>query len=333
MKNWRQHLVPLLGLVIAALIGCHRQATPVPAGDTLTVAISTNTIHVGDLIQLRLMAVHGTNVHLNPPDLNDGKKIMVRARRDAAEKLPDGRVREVLDYAITSLTTGYHILATSPGLVWTRADGSTTQTPLPFVAFKVQSTLTSTNADLREMRDLHGLASWPDRFPRWLVALLISAVIVGLGAWLLHLYLRRARRIAANAPPIPPHDAALAALQALLARGLIEQNQFEPFYVEVSAIARRYLEARFQLHAPEQTTEEFLRDVASVGKLTPAHQQLVTDFLEQSDLVKFARYQPDQNSMRAAYSAAEKLVKETIPLLNTQTSATDAAPPRTTTDK
>ena len=60
MKNWRHHLVPLLGLVIAALIGCHRQATPVPAGDTLTVAISTNTIHVGDLIQLRLMAVHGT---------------------------------------------------------------------------------------------------------------------------------------------------------------------------------------------------------------------------------------------------------------------------------
>ena len=313
MKSCRQHVVPLLGLVIAVLIGCHRQATPVPAGDALSVAISTNIIHVGDLIHLQLMAVHGTNVHLNPPDLNNGKEVMVRARHDATEKLPDGRVREVLDYAITSLVTGQHILAKSPGLVWTRADGSTTQTPLPFVAFKVQSTLTSTNADLREMRDIHGLTSWPDRFPRWLLALLISAVVVGLGAWLLRLYLAHAREVAANAPPIPPHEIALAALRALLARGLIEQNQIEPFYVEVSAIARRYLEARFLLHAPEQTTEEFLRNAASAGQLSPAHQQLVADFLEQSDLVKFARYQPDQNSMRAAYAAAEKLVHETIP--------------------
>ena len=75
--------------------------------------------------------------------------------------------------------------------------------------------------------------------------------------------------------------------------------------MELSAIARRYLEARFQLHAPEQTTEEFLRDAASAGKLSPAHQQLVTDFLEQSDLVKFARYQPGQPDMRAAYDALD----------------------------
>ena len=313
MKNWRQQILPLLGLISAALIGCHRQGTPTPAGDALTVAMSTNTIRVGDLIHLRLMAIHGTNVHLNPPDLNNGKEVMVRARHDAVEKLPDGRVREVLDYAITSLVTGQHILAKSPGLVWTRADGTTTQAPLPFIAFKVQGTLTSTNADLREMRDIHGLASWPDRFPRWLLALLIAAVVVGLGAWLLRLYLAHARKVAANAPPIPPHEIALAALQALLARGLIEQNQIEIFYVELSGIARHYLEARFLLHAPEQTTEEFLRDVASVGQLSPAHQQLVADFLEQSDLVKFARYQPNQNSMHAAYAAAEKLVRETIP--------------------
>ena len=44
----------------------------------------------------------------------------------------------------------------------------------------------------------------------------ISASVVGLGAWLLRLYLAHARHVAANAPQIPPHTAALAALQALL---------------------------------------------------------------------------------------------------------------------
>lgn len=322
MKRWRQYFVPVLGLVIAAIIGCHRQPAPAPAGDTLTVALSTNTIRVGDLIRLRLTAVHGTNLHLNPPELGQGKDILVRGRRDAAERLPGGRVREVLDYAITSLVTGHHVLATSPGVVWTRPDGTTTQTPLPFAAFKVQSTLTSTNADLSQVRDLHGLARWPDRFPRWLLALLISAVVVGLGAWLLRLYLAHARAVAAQAPQIPPHTAALAALHALLARGLIEQHQIEPFYVELSAIARHYLEARFTLHAPEQTTEEFLRAAASSGHISPDHQQLVANFLEQSDLVKFARFQPGQDDMRAAYAAAEKLVQETIPAASTDNPST-----------
>ena len=327
MKNWRAQLLPLLGLVVAAVIGCHRQAAPSAAGDTLTVALSTNTIRVGDLIQLRLTSVHGTNLHLNPPELGHGKEILVRARRDTGVRLPDGRVREVLDYAITSLVTGHHIIATSPGIIWTRPDGTTTQAPFPFVAFKVQSTLTSTNADLSQVRDLHDLARWPDRFPRWLLALLIAAVVVGLGAWLLRLYLAHARAVAAQAPQIPAHVAALAALQALLARGLIEQNQSEAFYVELSAIARRYLEARFRLHAPEQTTEEFLRAAASSGNISPEHQQLVADFLEQSDLVKFARYQPGQADMRAAFASAEKLVKETIPLLDAQEPATGDVQP------
>lgn len=309
----RELLQLVLCLLVAGIIGCHRSATPLPQGSSLTVTISTNTIRVGDPILLRLASIHSTNLHLRPPELAQGKEVIVRNRRELAEKLPDGRVREVVDYAITSLVTGNHILATSTGIIWARPDGTTTQAPFPFVSFKVQSTLTSTNADLSQMRDLHDLARWPDRFPRWLIALLIAAVAVGLGAWLLRSYLARVRKLAVEAPPIPPHEAALAALRDLLARGLIEQNQIEPFYVEVSAIARRYLESRFQLHAPEQTTEEFLRDVASAGALSVQHQKLVAAFLDQCDLVKFARHQPGQADMRAAHAAAERLVRETIP--------------------
>jgi hypothetical protein len=309
----REGLTLAVWLLVAVVIGCHRSATPLPAGSALTVAISTNNIRIGDPIRLRLTSIHSTNLHLRAPDLAKGKEVIVRNRLERAEPLPDGRVREQVDYAITSLVTGNHIIATSPGIVWVRPDGTTTQAPFPFVAFKVQSTLSSTNADLSQMRDLHDLARWSDRFPLWLVALLAAALIIGLGAWLLQRYLTHARELETQAPPIPAHDAALAALQALLARGLIETNQFEPFYVDVSAIVRRYLEARFRLHAPEQTTEEFLRDVSSAEALSFQHQKLVANFLDQCDLVKFARFQPGQTDMRAAFAAAERLVRETIP--------------------
>jgi hypothetical protein len=310
-----------LWLAAALVIGCQRQAATAPTKTPLSVAISTNNIRIGDLIHLQLTSLHPTNLHLNPPDLARGKEIIVRNRQDFSEKLPDGRMRTTVNYTITSLVTGNHVLATSPGLVWTRPDGTTTQAPFPFVAFKVQSTLTSTNADWGQARDIHDLARWPERFPRWLIALLISAVVVGLGAWLLRRYLARARALAEQAPPTPPHEIALAALRTLLARGFIEQHQVEAFYVELSSIARRYLEARFELHAPEETTEEFLREAANSGQLTPEHQRLVAQFLEQSDLVKFARHQPGTDDMRAAYAAAERLVRETISNLATSEQA------------
>ena len=50
------------------------------------------------------------------------------------------------------------------------------------------------------------------------------------------------------------------ALNRLRAQGLIEQGQFEDYYVQLSSIVRHYLEDRFHLRAPEMTTEEFLHD-------------------------------------------------------------------------
>ena len=302
----------VLCLLVAGVIGCRRSATPLPQGSALTVTISTNTIRVGDPILLRLASIHSTNLHLRPPELARGKEVIVRNRRDLAEKLPDGRVREVVDYAITSLVTGNHIVATSPGIVWARPDGTTTQAPFPFVSFKVQSTLTSTNADLSQLRDIHDLACWPDRFPRWLLALLISVVVVGLGAWLLRLYLARVRKLAAHAPQIPPHEVALLALRVLREKKWIEEENYRPFYWELTDILRFYVEKRFGFHAPEQTTEEFLVETTKSKLLHYRTQNQLFAILDFADRVKFARYLPKQDDMRAALDTAETLVRETI---------------------
>jgi hypothetical protein len=73
------------------------------------------------------------------------------------------------------------------------------------------------------------------------------------------------------------------------------------------------IEARFGLRAPERTTEEFIRDALSSRKLSDAHRDLVAGFLEQSDLVKFARHAPGQADMRNALDSAGLLVRQTTP--------------------
>ena len=67
------------------------------------------------------------------------------------------------------------------------------------------------------------------------------------------------------------------------------------------------------LHAPEQTTEEFIRTSSQSNALSAEHRALTQQFLEQSDLVKFARFEPGAGDMTAAWDAAARLVRETVP--------------------
>jgi hypothetical protein len=118
-------------------------------------------------------------------------------------------------------------------------------------------------------------------------------------------------------PPPPPHERALQALQALLSRHLPEQGDVEPYFVELSEILRRYVEDRFGLRAPEQTTEEFLADLqqTAAGRraIDGAQRDVLREFLGRADLVKFARDEPDVITCVEAADAARTFVVETSP--------------------
>lgn len=136
-------------------------------------------------------------------------------------------------------------------------------------------------------------------------ALALIAAIVGLLLWL-----QRRRENRPVSPPIPPHVRALERLREALA--LIAQP--EPFVVAVSNTLRLYLEERFNLRAPERTTEEFLHELHTDPLLLPRQKQSLSDFLERCDLVKFARYQPGEPELHDLHDAAVRLVEETVPI-------------------
>ena len=85
----------------------------------------------------------------------------------------------------------------------------------------------------------------------------------------------------------------------------------DAWYVELSAIVRRYLEDRYGLRAPELTTEEFLREARRSADLSPAHRELLTSFLEGCDRVKFAAYHPQQTESQEALGVSRRFIEET----------------------
>lgn len=136
----------------------------------------------------------------------------------------------------------------------------------------------------------------------WVLA--AGLVLAGLVAW----HLRRKRMAhPAPVPLVPPHVRA----KRRLAEALAFIGDPNRFCTVVSGTIRIYLEERFELRAPERTTEEFLVELRKSPHLTPDQKESLGRFLESCDLVKFARYEPTESTLRELHEAALRLIDET----------------------
>jgi hypothetical protein len=311
MKRYGSTLVVLVLAGIVMIASCRRgdNGSPAAGSSPLSVSLSTNIIRVGDVFQATVTAVHPQSDSVASPELSQGKDLIVRNRQEKQRILADGRTETTLKYDLSSLVIGEHSISTG-AVQFVHSDGTTTAVPFPSTKFLVQSMLAGPNTP---WRDIKGLADWPGAFPRWLTGLLLISALALIAAIVVYHILSKPRTILQYPPPPAPYETALNELRRLLAKGWIESEDSEPFYVELSSIMRRYLEGRFGLRAPELTTEEFIREATNSRSLSSDHKLLTSEFLEQCDLVKFARHRPQRADMQNGYNAAERLVRETIP--------------------
>jgi hypothetical protein len=144
----------------------------------------------------------------------------------------------------------------------------------------------------------------------WLMILgLVSAVMVLASGSVLAIRAARGRRTLKAQRSA--YDEAVAELRGLEARGAPSPEVADAWFVQLSAIIRRYLERRYLIRAPELTTEEFLQVATSRPELRAEHRKLLTLFLERCDRVKFAGYRPDADESIASLASARGFVEDT----------------------
>jgi len=144
-------------------------------------------------------------------------------------------------------------------------------------------------------------------WPWWLVPALLASVallaVAGYGGW--RWWQRRHRPRA-----LLPFEVALERLEEI--RALMQPATARPFSTAVSDIVRRYIELRFDVTATHRTTEEFLRDLLETSKSSlRRHRALLSEFLHQCDLVKFAGISLTLQNMESLHSSARVFVLET----------------------
>ena len=305
---------------LLALAGCSKSEPllpELPAGQDVSISasMSTNQIRIGDPVHLTLTALHKENMRVEFPNIAQGKEVLVRSSTVTNELFPNGWVKTEQQIVLTSMTVTNHVIGEKSSILISTPEGTRTNA-YPFLSLEVMSSLTPGEKEPRAAKG--GLAYWPAPPSRWIWIVLAALAVLAAAFFALRKFLTTPRTILHMPKPIPPYQIALDALDSLRAKGWIETLTIEPFYVELSAIVRLYLEGRFGLRAPERTTEEFIRDALTSRKLSDAHQNLVAGFLEQSDLVKFARHAPGQTDMRNALDSAAALVHETMPVETTE---------------
>ncbi len=105
-----------------------------------------------------------------------------------------------------------------------------------------------------------------------------------------------------------PEETAHAALAALLAENLPSRGLFKEFYLRLTGIVRQYIEDTTGIRAPEQTTEEFLRDMRSRESFPLDSSVRLAEFLEAADMVKYAGQQPGQDQIDESILRAREFV-------------------------
>jgi hypothetical protein len=168
--------------------------------------------------------------------------------------------------------------------------------------------------DIKPPVEIPSIWSWLG----WVLGALVLAAL----AYVLWRYWQKKRSEIPPVPVIPAHVRARQKLQEALA--LLDRPK--EFCILVSDTVRWYLEERFNFHAPERTTEEFLYELRNTNLLMPDQKESLGEFLNRCDLVKFAKYEPREPELHDLHDSALRLVDETTPPEQAQAADTHASP-------
>jgi hypothetical protein len=333
LASWRFNLLAIVMLVVAC--GSSDEATSAettvitPAKDAITKTVENGpvkaTIRVwparpslGDSIYARLEIDAPAGVSIDAPFQEAGDQRLGRFKvigfvRDTKHKPGGGQLHEQT-YTLEAQTSGKHRI---PPL---RLEMTDARSPGDAEKAKPQELLTEeVSLDIEPVKgELADAALEPARGAldpdvggtSWVLILGIASgiLVLGSGSILAVRALRAKRRIEKQRSA---YDEAVAHLRELEHRGAPDAATADSWFVELSSIVRTYLEKRYEIRAPELTTEEFLLVATARPELREEHRVLLTQFLERCDRVKFAGYRPDAEESLATLAAARGFVEDT----------------------
>lgn len=287
-------------------------SAPPANAPTVSASASSQQVALGQVFYLFVRVVYepGTQVNL-PASLQLGAAFEETGRTDTIEKNKDGTLTRDYEIALQAFDVGDQVIPPIP--VTYAAQGRAQEVATQAVPIEVTSTIGEGEATLRDIRGPVAVER-PDYTLVWVAAIFSGAIVLIVAVLMLRsVFRRRRRRVLARLPEAlvrSAHDEALARLAEVEGSGALDEADRKPAYLAMSEILRGYIGRRWGFSALDLTTEEIRQNlVARPGGGAAA--DLVCDWLERSDFVKYARYDASPEEARQALYEARMFIERT----------------------
>jgi hypothetical protein len=292
--------------------GIHETVERGPA--TLFLDIDRKEITVAERLNLKLTMVVDEEYEVKLPGF--GEKLeqfgIVDYDTTQPELTEENRKEVSRSYVLEPFLSGEYIIPSMEVTFWKEEEEETEAHKIetPEVTIAVKSILPE---DLEEVKlnEIKPPVPFPRSYRLW-IWLGVGSALVVVGITVTVILIPRRRKVEEVwSQRIPAHELAYEELRRLVAEDLVKKGEIKIFYQRLSGVVRHYIENRFGLHAPEQTTEEFLSGLETAQEFPGTYKPLLKTFLNHCDLVKFAEHQPQTEDIQKTFDSCKAFIKGT----------------------
>ncbi|MBT8386918.1 MAG: hypothetical protein KJO12_05855 [Ignavibacteria bacterium] len=276
-------------------------------------SVDSSNYLVGDYINYTLEVRTPKNVEITYPVIIDSLDEVEIIKESEPQVIESEEINSIRFHYIISYYDSSEINIPSIAIEY-KSSGDT----IPQIVFSNPVTFNVHTVQVSAEEDIEDVKS-PLTIPLdW--KLLLFWVLIGLVVLAIAYYLyRRYHKRKSDQPVeekivrIPAHIKALTELDNLDKEQLWQKGLIKDYHSNITGIVREYFEERFDLPALELTTSESMDELKNVNEAEIIY-DTTNEFLNNADLVKFAKFIPLDSVNEEMMVQAKEIVNKTIPL-------------------
>lgn len=278
---------------------------------SVLASVDSSDYLVGDYITYTLEVRADKNVTVTTPNIRDSlKNVEVIKELETLSSETENTKSRTYGFIISYYDSGSVTISPIPVKYKLKESDEEKIALSNPVTFNVHTVEVKQQADIKDVKE-------PIAIPLDWKFILLIAVIVLIVLIAAYYFYRRYKKKKAEQPirkkiiRIPAHVKALSALDKLENEKLWQKGMVKEYHSVITAIIRNYFEERFNLPALELTTSEQMQQL---NKVLAAESILnvTNEFLNNADLVKFAKFQPLPSVNESMMKQAKEIVTNTM---------------------
>ncbi len=279
--------------------------------------------NIGDYIDYSIVVFAPSKYRIELPSVKDSLKSLTFLKNGKTDVVDNQKGFATTTYNF--ILAGYDSLAeTIPAMTITLVD-TANKSSLKIKTNQVNVVVNTLNVNLKQdIKDVKPVISIPYDWQKLSLIVLGILILLAIILFVYRKYFKKeneekkiVKRIV-----LPPHKIAYKKLSELESEKIWQSGNIKEFHSRITEIIREYFEKRFGFNSLEMTTDETIRKLLEQN-ISDEVVTIIRKFLENADMVKFAKFTPMPSVNEEMMKEAYKIVDLTKSELETEITEDD----------